>query len=48
MWTPWHLYSKLQINEMKLMDLDVVRLGIPEQECSYVVKTPSGEFIRIC
>ncbi|TEA26209.1 hypothetical protein DBR06_SOUSAS18110049, partial [Sousa chinensis] len=33
---------------MKLMDLDVEQLGIPEQECSCVVKMPSGEFARIC
>ncbi|ELK30912.1 Proliferating cell nuclear antigen [Myotis davidii] len=35
--------------EMKLMDLDVAQLGIPEQEDSCVVKIlPSGEFARVC
>ena len=33
---------------MKLMDLDVEQLGIPEQEYSCIVKMPSGEFARIC
>jgi len=34
--------------EMKLMDLDMEQLGIPEQEYSCTVKMPSGEFMRIC
>ncbi|CBY07754.1 unnamed protein product [Oikopleura dioica] len=34
--------------EMKLMDLDIEQLGIPDQEYSCVVKMPSGEFQRIC
>uniref|UniRef100_A0A4X2MBR6 DNA sliding clamp PCNA n=1 Tax=Vombatus ursinus TaxID=29139 RepID=A0A4X2MBR6_VOMUR len=40
--------EKVSDYEMKLMDLDVEQLGIPEQEYSYVVKMPSGEFARIC
>jgi len=34
--------------EMKLMDLDIEQLGIPDQDYSCVVKMPSGEFQRIC
>uniref|UniRef100_UPI003590161F proliferating cell nuclear antigen n=1 Tax=Myxine glutinosa TaxID=7769 RepID=UPI003590161F len=34
--------------EMKLMDLDVEQLGIPDQEYSCVVRMPSVEFSRIC
>ncbi|XP_023574341.1 proliferating cell nuclear antigen [Octodon degus] len=40
--------EKVSDYEMKLMDLDVEQLGIPEQEYSCVVKMPSGEFARIC
>jgi len=34
--------------EMKLMDLDIEQLGIPDQEYSCTIKMPSGEFQRIC
>ncbi|XP_062452783.1 proliferating cell nuclear antigen isoform X2 [Rhea pennata] len=40
--------EKVSDYEMKLMDLDVEQLGIPEQEYSCVVKMPSAEFARIC
>ncbi|XP_021039538.1 proliferating cell nuclear antigen-like [Mus caroli] len=40
--------EKVSDYEMKLMDLDVEQLGIPEQEYSCVIKMPSGEFARIC
>ncbi|KAJ8400113.1 hypothetical protein AAFF_G00401520 [Aldrovandia affinis] len=40
--------EKVSDYEMKLMDLDVEQLGIPDQEYSCVVKMPSGEFARIC
>ena len=40
--------EKVSDYEMKLMDLDVEQLRIPEQESSCVVKMPSGEFARIC
>uniref|UniRef100_A0A3Q3KFW0 DNA sliding clamp PCNA n=1 Tax=Monopterus albus TaxID=43700 RepID=A0A3Q3KFW0_MONAL len=42
------IQEKVSDYEMKLMDLDVEQLGIPEQEYSCVVKMPSGEFARIC
>ncbi|XP_032805831.1 proliferating cell nuclear antigen [Petromyzon marinus] len=41
-------HEKVSDYEMKLMDLDVEQLGIPEQDYSAVVKMPSGEFSRIC
>lgn len=34
--------------EMKLMDLDIEQLGIPEQEYSCTIKMPSSEFMRVC
>merc|ERR1712189_58087 len=34
--------------EMKLMDLDMEQLGIPEQQYSCTIKMPSTEFARIC
>ncbi|CAG5094155.1 Oidioi.mRNA.OKI2018_I69.XSR.g13298.t1.cds [Oikopleura dioica] len=34
--------------EMKLMDLDIEQLGIPEQEYSCTIKMPSKEFQGIC
>merc|ERR1712106_589587 len=34
--------------EMKLMDLDIEQLGIPEQDYSCTIKMPSVEFARIC
>lgn len=34
--------------EMKLMDLDMEQLGIPDQEYSCTIKMPSAEFTRIC
>jgi len=34
--------------EMKLMDLDIEQLGIPEQDYSCTIKMPSTEFARIC
>ncbi|CAH1247008.1 proliferating cell nuclear antigen [Branchiostoma lanceolatum] len=40
--------EKVSDYEMKLVDLDVEQLGIPDQEYSCVVKMPSGEFARIC
>ncbi|XP_030626995.1 proliferating cell nuclear antigen-like [Chanos chanos] len=40
--------EKVSEYEMKLMDLDVEQLGIPDQEYSCVVKMPSAEFARIC
>ncbi|KAH0623043.1 hypothetical protein JD844_030947 [Phrynosoma platyrhinos] len=40
--------EKVSDYEMKLMDLDVEQLGIPEQAYSCVVKMPSAEFARIC
>ncbi|ELK34489.1 Proliferating cell nuclear antigen [Myotis davidii] len=40
--------EKVSDYEMKLMDLDVEQLGIPEQEYSCVVKMSSGEFAHIC
>uniref|UniRef100_A0A8W4F847 DNA sliding clamp PCNA n=1 Tax=Sus scrofa TaxID=9823 RepID=A0A8W4F847_PIG len=39
--------EKVSAYEMKLMNLDVEQLGIPEQEYSCVVKMPSGEFACI-
>jgi proliferating cell nuclear antigen len=33
--------------EMKLMDIDVEHLGIPEQEYNCTIKMPAGEFQRI-
>ncbi|TRY93954.1 hypothetical protein DNTS_016304 [Danionella cerebrum] len=43
-----HNQEKVSDYEMKLMDLDVEQLGIPEQEYSCVVKMPSAEFANIC
>jgi len=40
--------EKVSDYELKLMDLDVEQLGIPEQEYSCVIKMPSAEFARIC
>nr|BAB28436.1 unnamed protein product [Mus musculus] len=40
--------EKVSDYEMKLMDLDVEQLGIPEQEYSCVIKMPAGEFARLC
>lgn len=40
--------EKVADYEMKLVDLDVEQLGIPEQEYSCIVKMPSGKFARIC
>ncbi|CBY07813.1 unnamed protein product [Oikopleura dioica] len=40
--------DKTSAYEMKLMDLDIEQLGIPDQDYSCVVKMPSGEFQRIC
>merc|ERR1711931_244927 len=34
--------------EMKLMDLDIEQLGIPEQDYSCTIRMPSQEFARIC
>jgi len=34
--------------EMKLMDLDVEHLGIPETDYSCTIRMPSAEFARIC
>lgn len=34
--------------EMKLMNLDVEHLGIPEQEYSCLVKMPAGESAHMC
>jgi len=34
--------------EIKLMDLDVEHLGIPETDYACVIRMPSGEFSRIC
>lgn len=40
--------EKVSDYEMKLIDLDVEHLGIPDTEYSTVVKLPSAEFQRIC
>uniref|UniRef100_A0A673WPD9 DNA sliding clamp PCNA n=1 Tax=Salmo trutta TaxID=8032 RepID=A0A673WPD9_SALTR len=40
--------EKVSDYEIKLMDLDVEQLRIPEQEYNCVVKMPSGEFSQIC
>jgi len=40
--------DKISEYEMKLMDLDIEQLGIPDQNYSCEVKMPSGEFQRIC
>jgi len=34
--------------EIKLMDIDMEHLGIPETDYACVVRMPSGEFTRIC
>merc|ERR1712035_64760 len=40
--------EKVSDYEMKLMNLDQERLGIPETQYACVVKMPSAEFARIC
>ena len=40
--------EKVSDFEMKIMDLGVEQLGIPEQEYSCVVKIPFNEFVNIC
>merc|ERR1712048_1354921 len=39
--------SKKQIYELRMMDLDVEQLGIPEQEYQATFSMPSGEFTKI-
>ena len=33
---------------MKLMDIDIEHLGIPDSEYQAIVRMPSSEFSRIC
>eukprot|EP01087_Luapelamoeba_hula_P019312 TRINITY_DN6379_c0_g1_i1.p1 TRINITY_DN6379_c0_g1~~TRINITY_DN6379_c0_g1_i1.p1 ORF type:complete len:265 (-),score=43.58 TRINITY_DN6379_c0_g1_i1:113-907(-) len=40
--------SKLSQFELKLLDIDVDALGIPETDYQAVIKMPSAEFQRIC
>ncbi|KOB75578.1 Proliferating cell nuclear antigen [Operophtera brumata] len=40
--------EKVSDYEMKLMNLDLEHLGIPETEYSCTIRMPSGEFARIC
>jgi len=40
--------DKISEYEMKLMDLDIEQLGIPDQDYSCEVTMPSAEFQRIC
>ncbi|KAI3450461.1 hypothetical protein Pfo_007126 [Paulownia fortunei] len=43
-----HTQDKIADFEMKLMDIDCERVGIPEAEYHAIVRMPSAEFARIC